>query len=286
MPFASSPALKRLAWALPVFVIGVLSLPLFTDQTFGNDWPDHLWLVWQQSQAIAQLGHPTYFLQSAQGVYEPFFAFYGGTFYAFTGAISALLGQQPIIAYVGVTILAFAGAYAGWTWLALQVGLRGWRAQLPGLLYVTSPYIITTPFARGDVPESVGTCAIPLVAASALAMLRSERVRARHGAILIFSSAWLTACHNISALWGTTFLVASGAVIIFASGQGLGVIQIRRLAVTLGLAAVGAAVNAWYLLPTLAYAGRTSIATRTNTLGFPNSTPSKPSSTHSAANGN
>ncbi len=267
MPFASSPALKRLAWGLPVFVVGVIALPLFTDRTFGNDWPDHLWLVWQQGQAIAQLGHPSYYLQAEQGVFQPFFAFYGGTFYGFTGGISALLGQHPVVAYVAVIIAAFAGAYAGWTWLARQVGLRGWWAQLPGLLYVTSPYIITGPFARGDVPESVGTASIPLVAASALAVLRSERLRARDAALLIFSSAWFTACHNITALWGTTFLVATGLVLLFAVGRTHPALRVRRLALTVGLAATGAAVNAWYLFPTLAYAGHTAIASRIGIAG-------------------
>jgi hypothetical protein len=38
--------MRRGAWVLPAVVVGVLALPLFTDRTFGYDWPDHLWLVW------------------------------------------------------------------------------------------------------------------------------------------------------------------------------------------------------------------------------------------------
>ncbi|MGA2320214.1 MAG: hypothetical protein ABSG95_05670 [Solirubrobacteraceae bacterium] len=262
MRFRSSNTAQRLAWGIPVFVVGVLALPLFTDRTFGNDWPDHLWLVWQQSQAITQLGHPSYFLQSASGVYEPFFAFYGGTFYAFTGGISALLGEHPTVAYVAVIIGAFAGAYAGWTWLAHQVGVRGWWAQMPGLIYVTSPYIITNSFGRGDMPEFVGTASIPLVAASALAVLRGERLRLPSAAILVFASAWFTACHNITALWGTTFLVATAIVLLFAVGSARREIRPRRVLALFGLAVLGAAINAWYLFPTLAYAGRTAIAKR------------------------
>jgi hypothetical protein len=262
VPFRSPDAARRLAWGIPALVVGGLSLPLFTDRTFGNDWPAHLWLVWQQGQSIAQLGRPSYFLQAAAGVYEPFFAFYGGTFYAVTGGISALLGQHPTVAYVAVIIAAFAGAYAGWTWLAHQLGVRGWLAQMPGLLYITSPYLITNSFGRGDIPEFVGTASIPLVAASALAVLRNDRVRLPAAAMLVFSSAWFTACHNITALWGTTFLLATGIVLLVAVGSARREIRPRSVLAVFGLAALGAAVNAWYLFPTLAYSGRTAIAKR------------------------
>lgn len=258
MPAWNSIALRRSAWALPAIVVCVLALPLFTDRTFGYDWPDHLWLVWQQAQSIAQMGRPSYFLQAYQGVYEPFFAFYGGTFYAVTGAVADLIGDHPTVALCAAIIVAFAGAYIGWTWLALQAGLRGWRAQIPGLLYVTAPYIITTPFGRGDVPESIGTCAIPLVAASGLAVLRSERVRPLTAAVLVLSTAWFTGCHNITSLWGTTFLAATAIVLLVAVGRRR--VRPRRVLQALGLAALGVAVNAWWLFPTLAYSGTTAIA--------------------------
>lgn len=250
--------MRRAAWALPAVVVLVLALPLFTDRTFGFDWPDHLWLVWQQAQSIAQMGRPSYFLQAHQGVYEPFFAFYGGTFYAVTGAVADLIGHHPTVAFCGVLIAAFAGAYIGWTWLALQAGLRGWKAQMPGLLFVTAPYIIATPFGRGDVPESIGACAIPLVAASGLALLRAERVRPLPAATLVLASLWFTACHNITTLWGTTFLAATALVLAIAVGRKR--VSVRRVAQTLGLAALGAAINGWFLLPAIAYSGRVAIS--------------------------
>jgi hypothetical protein len=262
VPFRSSKVASRLALGIPAVVVGALALPLFTDRTFGNDWPAHLWLVWQQGQSIAQLGRPSYFLQAAAGVYEPFYAFYGGTFYAFTGGIAALLGEHPTVAYVAVIIAAFAGAYAGWTWLAYQLGVRGWRAQMPGLLYVTAPYIITDSFGRGDIPEFVGVASIPLVAAGALAVLREERLRASSAAILVFACAWFTACHNITVLWGTTFLVATGIVLLVAVGPQASGISRGRIGALFGLAGLGVAINAWFLFPTLAYSSRTAISAR------------------------
>jgi hypothetical protein len=262
VPFRTSNAARRLAWGIPALALGALALPLFTDRTFGNDWPDHLWLVWQQSQSIAQLGRPSYFLQAAAGVYEPFYAFYGGTFYSFTGGISALLGQHPTVAYVAVIIAAFAGGYAGWTWLAYQLGVRGWLAQIPGLVFVTAPYIITNSFGRGDIPEFVGTASIPLLAASALDVLRREQLRAPSAALLVFSAAWFTGCHNITVLWGTTFLVATAIVVFAAVGPRTADLSLRRVAALFGLAGLGFAINAWFLFPALAYSGRTAIAVR------------------------
>jgi hypothetical protein len=257
--------LRRAVWALPVLVVGVLALPLFTNRTFGWDWPDHLWLVWQQAQSITQLGRPSYFLMSKQGVYEPLFAFYGGTFYAVTGALGDLIGDHYTVAFCGVIILAFAGAYLGSLWLSLQVGLRGWRAHIPAVLYVTAPYFITNPFGRGDIPETIATAAIPAVAASCLSVLRSERLRPLPAAAVVLSGAWFTACHNITTLWGTTFLALTALVLVFALGRHA--VRARRVLRVLALAALGAAVNAWYLFPAIAYSGRVAIS-QSKLVGF------------------
>jgi hypothetical protein len=265
VPERNTTALRRAVWALPVLVIGVLALPLLTDRAFGWDWPDHLWLVWQQAQSIAQLGRPSYFLMSKQGVYEPLFAFYGGTFYAVTGALGDLVDDHYTVAFCAVIILAIAGAYLGSLWLSLQVGLRGWRAHIPAVLYVTAPYFITNPFGRGDIPESVATCAIPAVAASALSVARSERVRPLQAAALVLSVTWFTACHNITTLWGSTFLFLTALVLVFAAGRRA--ITARRALRVLALAALGGAVNAWYLFPAIAYSGRVAIS-QSKLVGF------------------
>jgi hypothetical protein len=258
VPARHSILARRALWALPALVVGVLALPLFTDRSFGDDWPDHLWLVWQQAQSIAQLDRPSYFLMIHQGVYEPWFAFYGGSFYAVTGAVADLIGGHPTVAFCGAIIFAFAGAYLGSMWLSLQLGLRGWRAQIPGLLYVTAPYFITNPFGRGDVPEMVATSSIPLVAASALAVLRAERVRPLAVAALIFSCAWFAGCHSITLLWGGTFLLLVALVVIFAVGWHS--VRPRRVLLVLAFAALGAAVDAWFLFPAFAYNGRVAIS--------------------------
>ena len=47
------------AWGIPVVVLAILLGPLvLTSSTFGQDWPNNLWLVWQQSRNVTALGHP------------------------------------------------------------------------------------------------------------------------------------------------------------------------------------------------------------------------------------
>src|SRR5438270_12869610 len=76
---------------LMVAVLALIMAPmLLTSRSFASDWPNHLWLVWQQSLNTSALGHPSLFFQSAFGAFYPWFAFNGGTLYATTGALAAL----------------------------------------------------------------------------------------------------------------------------------------------------------------------------------------------------
>jgi hypothetical protein len=121
-------------WAVPLVTLAILLGPLvLTTSAFGQDCPNHLWLVWQQSRNVSALGHPSYFLQSHLGAFYPFYAFYGRTLYGVVGTVSAALGEHPLIAYIASYVVAFAAAYAGCTWLSLQAGLKGWQAHIPGL---------------------------------------------------------------------------------------------------------------------------------------------------------
>src|SRR5262249_42306499 len=142
------------------------------------DFTNHLWLVWVAGKAFVQAGHPTYFINTTtQGVFNPWFAFYGGTLYMITGAISELLGGHPVIAYVGVTMLAIAGCYLGTLCPARQFGLRGWIAHAPALAVVTSAYYITNLYGRGAWPEFVAVSSIPPLIASGVWLTRSPAWR-------------------------------------------------------------------------------------------------------------
>src|SRR4051812_8613287 len=95
-PNARGPLLRLRppAWLLGIAAVTVLSSPmLFTRRALGTDWTNHLWLVWNQGLQFGSLLHPSYFVHSDfLGIYYPHYAYYGGTMYAVTGGLSALLG--------------------------------------------------------------------------------------------------------------------------------------------------------------------------------------------------
>ena len=250
---------ERLPWLLPPLVVVALLAPmLFTQRSFYEDWTNHLWLVWNQSEAIRRGGAPTLWTHTDYlGVYYPQFLFYGGTLFGLAGYVAAVLGGHPTPAFLLFFALAFGAAYGGWSWLAHQAGLRGWAAQLPGLVHVTASAYVSIAYARSDWPEFVALSMLPLVAASGWWLLRAPRWRAWPVAALVASLVLLTGSHNLSLVWGTTFLLAISAVVAVAlGGGGLAAIGVRRIAAVAGMAVTAAAVNGWFLVPDLTWSSR------------------------------
>ncbi len=137
---------------------------LFTHWGFGADFTNHLWLVWQQGRAIETNHLPTLFMQSASdGVFQPFYGFYGGTLYALVGGLSALLGDRPNLAFEASIVLGIAMAYGGVWWLARQLGLSRPLSHALGFAFVGSAYYVTDLYARGAWPEFMALSALPIV---------------------------------------------------------------------------------------------------------------------------
>jgi hypothetical protein len=244
-----------------VLVLGALTWPLlFTYSGFAGDWEHHLWLVWHQDRSIEGGHFPSLFLNTAYSVFNPIYAFYGGTLFAVTGALSLVLGGAPVQAYVIVTILGFASALGGWYWLARMAGVGRWLALVPGLVFVTSAYYVMLLYVRGDWPEFTAVSTIPLLVAAGLSVLRAERLRIGPAIALAASSILFFGSHNLTLLLGLTTLgLAALAMLALVPAARR---QVSRKGV-LRLAAVvmpAAMVSAWYLLPELAYQSRTRIA--------------------------
>lgn len=232
----------------------VLSPALFTPWGFGVDYTNHLWLVWHQGLAISHLHHPTLYLQSAQGIFEPFYAFYGGTLYATVGGISALLGNHAYPVYVASIGASTAIAYGGMWWLGRQLGLSRWAAHLPAFVAVTAAYYLTDVYARGAWPEFVAISAVPLFLAGALRLL-TRPWRAWPVASFLFATVMLTGSHNITLLWGVILI---GPVAVAAwIGIGPARPSVRTVTALLAVAALGAGINAWFLLVDLGRASDT-----------------------------
>ncbi len=252
---ASSLELERFKarwhWLIPAVVIGGLMWPLlFGDHSFSSDWGNHLWIVWEQGLNIKHLGLPSYYLQSNLGAFYPYFAFYGGTLYAVLGYVSSLTSPETAVALV--FLAALASAYLSWTWIASMAGVRGWLIQIPGAIAVTAPYAVANLYGRGDIPEMVATAAIPLVVASALGLVRAQRVRFWPATAYVFGVVALTGTHTLTLVWGATFLVLFAAVFLAAYWHQVKEHSRRGLRlIWLGLLGIG--INGWILAPLLLF---------------------------------
>lgn len=245
----------RWHWAIPAGVTLCFLAPiLFTDKTFASDWGNHYWLIYMQGQNIGALGEPSIYLQSTLGAFYPYYAFYGGTFYAVTGLISHLFDTDLAV------LLATAGAltanYLGWTWIARQAGVSGWRAQLPGLIAVTAPLAVSNIYGRGGIPELVGTSMLPLVAAAAISLVREPRLRVRDTIAFVVGLVFLTGSHALSMVWGLSLLAVLGALLAgcyrpFVKQRGMRLLGLAWLTV------LAAGINAWMLGPTLVFRDKT-----------------------------
>jgi hypothetical protein len=236
-------------------VVLVAAPILFTDSGFALDFTNHLWLSWIAGKSLAATGHPSYFLNApGLGVFYPLFAFYGGTLYTVTGALSELLGGNAVLAYIGVTLLAIAGCYGGMLWLGRQLGLRGPIAHVPALVVVTSAYYITNLYGRGAWPELVAVSAIAPLLASALHLVRARTWRPWPVLVFVVAAVLFTGSHNITLVWGSTVALLALVVTWLALGAPRR-LPYRRLSMVAGLGGVCALVNSWFLLPDIVYQG-------------------------------
>jgi hypothetical protein len=269
----ASEVRPRLVGALPflgavVAAAGVAALLVMLNWTsitdashLVHDFPADAWLMQHQAAALREGIIAPLTLTADSAAFYPVFAFYGGTLFLVGGVITLLVGSADA-AETTMTILALAAAYGGWFWLARMAGVRSWPAHAPAIIYVTAPYVLTNINVRQDFAELVAGAVVPLMVASALSVMRADRLRAGPAAALAASVVVFGGSHNLTLLWGTTILV------IAAPAVAIGVPQVRRQVSTRGVLRVltvvvpAMSVNAWYLLPGLAYHTDTVIANR------------------------
>ncbi len=249
-------------WGGPaLLIIGVLGWPLiFTGSFFNGDWISQLWFMSQQGLAIRADHLPSLFLNYSGGVLYPHYAFYGGTLYALAGTLSLVLGNAPIEAYILTYLLGFAASYGGWYWMGRMSGLDHWWAQVPGLVFITSAYYITLIYARGDWPEFIGVSMIPLMIAAGLSVLRADRLRLGGALALTASSIVFFGSHSLTLVWGATLILLVGLAIVLCVPRARRELTRAGVIRVAGLVIPALLVNAWFLLPALAYEANTEIA--------------------------
>jgi hypothetical protein len=258
-----APKVRAWATALGILLLFVLlTWPLIVDSPhLLGDAQTDAWLIAHQAESLRQGYLPSHFLHSNSGIFYGVFAFYGGTLFALAGTLSLIVGSA-IAAQTIVYILALATAYGGWFWLARMAGLRSWPAHAPALLFITAPYVLSNVDGRQDLAETVATAVIPLLLASALSILRADRLRAGPYAALAMSTILVGGSHNLTLLWATTILGLTALILLAGVPQARLMVTRRGALRVLVVIVPAMAVNAWYLLPDLAYHSDTVIAQR------------------------
>jgi hypothetical protein len=244
--------------ATGALVVGFLTWPLlFTSTGLDLEWSTRMWFMWQESRVLAQRHLPGLFIHSGT-VFYPHFAFYGGTLYALEGAAAVLFGNV-ITAFVASQVLAFAAVYGGWYWLARMAGLGRWLAQVPGFLFITSAFYLTTLYGRSDTNELIAVSTIPLMLAAALHTLFARRLSFLPALALAGSTLLFFGSHNLTTTFGLTLIaIMAGAIALLVPEARRWVTRASALRVA-GVAVPAALVDCWFLLPDLAYGKRTQI---------------------------
>lgn len=244
-----------------MLLLGALTWPLlFTYSGFASDWEHHFWLVWHQSLSIRSGHFPSLFLNTAYSVFNPVFAFYGGTLFAVGGVLALVLGEAPLQAYVLMTVLDFVVAFGGWYWLARMAGVGRWRSLIPGLIFITSTYYVMLIYVRGDWPEFTAVSTIPLLVAAGLSVLRADRLRFGPAVALAASGVLFFGSHILTLLLGLTTLALAALAMLICVPDARRQLTRSGVVRVAGVLIPAAMVSAWFLLPTLAYQSRTHIA--------------------------
>ena len=259
--FITAPSVRTAAAVLGVAALLVLlTWTLLTDAShLVADFAADTWMIAHQAEALRHGAFPSLSLTTESAAFYPVYAFYGGTLFAFGGIVALLVGSA-VAAQTILYLLALSAAYGGWLWLARMAGLRSWPAHAPAIVYLTAPYVLTNINVREDLPEVTATSTIPLMVAATLSILRADRLRAGPAAALAASTIVFGGSHNLTLLWGTTILAIGGVIVALAVPQARNLVTGRGTLRVVSIVIPAMAVNAWYLLPDLAYQADTVIA--------------------------
>ncbi|MCU1675440.1 MAG: hypothetical protein JWM93_198 [Frankiales bacterium] len=245
-----------------VLIIGVLIRPMLWDRNFvGYDWYYHLWYIWHQEGSLRANGVPSLFAHNTVGVFDPHFAFYGGTLYVLAGLLALGVGHEA--AFVLTWAMAFAVAYGGWYWLARMAGLGRWAAHAPGVLFITSSWYLSAIYAWGSWPQTIALSSLVLLLASGLSVLRADRLRPGPAVALAAATILYTGSHNLTLAWATTVSLLVGIVLLVVVPPARSLLTRRGLRRVVVVVVPAILVNGWFLLPDLVYQSHTTIANNT-----------------------
>ncbi|MGD0743038.1 MAG: hypothetical protein ABSA31_07120 [Acidimicrobiales bacterium] len=246
--------------SIVVFVAGPV---LLTNRGLNIDFTNDLWFGHVQASTIGSGIFPSYFLNTfgtvASGVFDPHFAFYGGTLYALLGELARVLGGDVVVAFDVLAVGFIAFAYFGLYWISRQFSISPGYSHAVPIAYVTSAYYITILYGRGDVAEFAAVSVLPMVLAAGLALLREPYWSPKTTVLFATALVIFTGSHDISLVWGTSLVAVLLVLLLVVVRPSVAWRRVIRVAV---VAVPAVMLNGWFLVPDLLYGHDTMIAAK------------------------
>jgi hypothetical protein len=238
-------------------LVGTLAVPFLVHQNSWYEWANALWLLQLQAAHVSAYGAPTFFLHGANMIFYPQYLFYAGPLFSVLAYPAVVFGSWPVFA--AVTVATFIAMSAGLSWTARNLGVPPRLAIVPGVLFATTPYIVSNLYGRGAWTELVasGALAVALGSATSLLTVRS-RSQAAMVAVLAVAVAAIAGTHNLTLLFSALLAPVLGLALlpILRSSRAE---LLRRYALVIAGAVIGLALCAAFLAPEVWLSGRTEL---------------------------
>jgi hypothetical protein len=243
---------------LPHLAVGLLAVPFIVSQNSWFEWSNALWLLELQTAHVSAHTLPTFFIDAPNQYFYPQMVFYAGPALSVLAYPSLVFGAWPVLA--AVTAGAFVAASAGISWTARNLGVSPRLAWLPGVMFASTPYVVSDLYGRGAWAEliAVGALAVALGAATSLTSGRARSPRLTVAALALAVAA-IAGTHNLTLLYGALFAVPL-AIALLPLLRGRPGELIRRHGLVAVGAVLGVALCGVFLAPDVWLAGRTQIS--------------------------
>jgi hypothetical protein len=252
---------RRLAIFAPPLLVGLFALPFILRQNSWWEWGNAYWLLERQAAHVSAHGTPTLFLHNFSGAFNPFYAFYSGFTLSLLAYPAAVFGAWPV--FVASVVAAMVCGYLGIWWTARNLGLSPQLAILPGLIFATTPYVLSEIYGRGAWAELVAVNAAAVVLGASTALLwrpRPERSRSAALAALLAASTLLAGTHNITLMVSAVLLPLIVLALLPLRSRTTRAPLLPELARAAIAVALGIGLTAAWLLPNLWFGPSTLIA--------------------------
>jgi hypothetical protein len=251
---------RRIVTFLPPLFVAALLIPFAVRQNAWYEWENAYWFLQRQAAHVSAHGVPTFFLHTKDGSFYPFFLYYGGFTIGLLAYPAALFGAWPV--FLASMVAAVVGGYLGIWWTARNLGLSHRLAVLPGLIYATTPYVLSDAYGRGAWAELVGVNAVAVMLGGWSALLRpAPRHRNLALATLVGSGAVLAGTHNVTLLMTAAVLpLIVLALLPFAVGGMERSAVLGQLGRGVIAAALGVGLTGAWLIPNLWLGPKTYIS--------------------------